>query len=345
MADLTDDDVRAFTGALVGALTVGGTHPLDATQERLVDAVVHGVFGRTFHWDEVARLSPADARDAVTDPAQRTRLVQMMVAFELVLHPLPEDVEHSVEHYARIIGVDEPMVRVARRYANEQMALMYADIQRNSWYTAETKREALRGRLWELLRSKVAYTGVVPDHHIEKRWAALGDLPVNTWGRQVFDFYGAHGFPLPGSRHGIGEVSARHDWVHVLADYPPTPEGEIDVFTFIAAAMNDPRGFSLLVTTLALFQTYSIRHVAMKRIAIARADTLGDPGAPERFADAMHRGLCTTLDPMQIDQFAYADRDLDELRAEWEIPPKADAGPRDNEFDPEDRPFNNSHHV
>jgi hypothetical protein len=345
MADLTDDDVRAYVGALVGALTVGGIHPLNETQQEIVDAVVHGVFGRTYHWNDVTLLTPAETHDAVTDSLMRTRLVQMMVALELVLHPLPEDVEHSVSHYSRALEVNEPMVEAARRYANGQMGLMYADIQRNSWYTEETKREAMHGRLWELMRSKVAYSGVVPDEHIEKKWAALGDLPENTWGRAVFDFYGAHGFPLPGSRHGIGEVSARHDWVHVLAGYPPTPEGEIDVFTFIAAAMDDPRGFTLLVTTLALFQNYSIRHVALKRIAIARPDTLADPGAPERFADAMHRGLCCTTDPMQIDQFDYAARDLEELRKEWEIPVKADDGPQDNQYDPEEHPLKESHHI
>jgi len=345
MDDLTDDDVRTFTGALVGALTVGGTHPLNETQEELIDAVVHGVFGKPFRWSDIELVTPADAAAAFPDEVMRSRMVQMMVTFELVLHPLPQDVEQSVAHYASALAVDEPMIAVARQYANEHMALMYADIQRHSWYTQEMARESRHGRLWELLRSKIAYTGIVPDHRIEKHWAALGELPKNTWGRQVYEFYGEHGFPLPGSRHGIGEVSARHDWVHVLTDYPPTPEGEIDVFTFIAAAMDDPRGFSLLVTTLALFQDYSIRHVALKRIAIARSDTLADPGAPERFADAMYRGLHCTVDPMQIDQFAYAARDLDELRAEWNIPPKSDGGPSDNQFDPEEHPFKSSHHI
>ena len=50
----------------------------------------------------------------------------------------------------------------------------------------------------------------------------------------------ATGFPFPGERFGIYELGARHDWVHVLAATRP-PEGELDVFAFIAASMTDER--------------------------------------------------------------------------------------------------------
>ena len=46
------------------------------------------------------------------------------------------------------------------------------------------------------------------------------------------------GFPFPGEPGGIYEVGALHDWVHVLTDYNTSPEGEIDVFAFIAATMS-----------------------------------------------------------------------------------------------------------
>jgi hypothetical protein len=173
----------------------------------------------------------------------------------------------------------------------------------------------------------------------------LRDLAEGTWGRAVADFYERHNFPFPGAVHGIGEVSARHDWIHVLADYPPTPEGEIDVFTFIAAAMRDPRGFTLLVTTLGLFQNYGIKHVALKRIAIARADTLSDPDAPERFADAMHRGLACMVDPLGIDHFAHAEENLEALRTRWHIPPKREAGPKDDVFPMPSHPEIERHHI
>lgn len=318
---------EACVGAIVGAVGAGGSHPFDDTQARVLDALVRQVLAPGLDWRTARVLDPGEAASAVGSPALRTRLVQLMVVLELVLHPLPADVARSVERYAAALGVHEPMLAAARQTAADHAALMYADIYRSSWYTAETRREILHGRLWELVRSKAAYTGIVGDRRILERWRALGRLPAGTWGRQVAEFYAANGFPLPGERHGIGEVGARHDWVHVLAGYPATPEGEIDVFTFIAAAMDDPRGFSLLVTTLALFQDHSIRHVALKAVRIARADTLADPGAPERFGDALRRGLRCRVDPLSVDHFALAGRDLGELREEWDVPPPGDCRP------------------
>ena len=68
----------------------------------------------------------------------------------------------------------------------------------------------MRGRLLELARSKLAYSGVAADPEIAHRWEALRDLPAGSWGRGVADFYERHGFPFPGEEHGIYEIGARH---------------------------------------------------------------------------------------------------------------------------------------
>ena len=83
--------------------------------------------------------------------------------------------------------------------------------------------------------------------------------------------------------------------------------------------------------TLALFQNGAIRHVAGKKVAIARTDTLDDPGAVQRWADAVRRGAACTVDVMAgVDHFALATRDSPELREEFAIPAKA--VPLDGEF-------------
>ena len=90
--------------------------------------------------------------------------------------------------------------------------------------------------------------------------------------------------------------------------------------------MDDPKGFTQLVMTLGLFQNASIHHVAGKKVAIARADTLTDPGASDRFADAMHRGSACTEDILGgIDHFALAAEQVDHLRLRFTILPKSDA--------------------
>ena len=101
----------------------------------------------------------------------------------------------------------------------------------------------------------------------------------------------ARGFPFPGDAHGIYEIGAQHDFVHVLADYTPTPEGEIDVFAFIAAAMPDGQRRVLLAVTLGLFQNGvdppRRRQEGRRSPGPTRSS---DPGAIDHFADALRRG-------------------------------------------------------
>ena len=59
-------------------------------------------------------------------------------------------------------------------------------------------------------------------------------------------------------------------------------------------------------------------------MAIARANTLGDPGATARFGDALHRGTVCKVDALGIDHFAIADQPLDLLRDVFAIEPRED---------------------
>jgi hypothetical protein len=313
------------TRGLLGALQAGGNTPTEL-QLDILGALNRSVFGVDLDVTGLTPLGPMELAAELPDQQVRRIVVQAMVALELMRHPLPRAVAHATKLYAHALEVDEPMVTTARRFAHHQVGLMYADIIRNDWYTEETRHEILHGKLRELLRSKVAYTGIVRDYAIAAKWEGLGECPPGSWGRAVFDYYHEHHFPFPGEKHGIYEVGAHHDFVHVLTGYPPDPEGEIDVFTFIATTMKDPRGFTLLVVTLGLFQNASIKHVAGKKVRIARADTLSDPGAVGRFVDAFARGLSCNVDVMDgIDHFALAGENLEEIRERFAIPPIADA--------------------
>jgi hypothetical protein len=204
--------------------------------------------------------------------------------------------------------------------AERHLVLMYADVQRESWYNHEEARRVLGGHAFELLRSKVATLGGPEDPALAAKWEALGDCGAGTWGRAVFDFYGRHGFPMPGEPNSIRVVGAEHDWVHVLAGYDATPEGEIDVFAFIAASMGDDEGLAMFASTLGLFQNGSIHHIAGVKIDIATADTLDRPGAPARLADAVRRGAATSDDVLDLDHFAWKDVELDEARRRLGVP-------------------------
>jgi hypothetical protein len=322
---IAGDPLEVAVGGIVAA--VGGPDGLAPLPLEMLRAVLAQVLGSRLDPATVPLREPEDVAGAVTDPAARRLIVNTMVTLEFVLHPEPRETARRVEEFARALDVEAPMVHAARRFAEDQATLLYVDILRNELYTEEAVRGVLHGRLVELLRSKLAYQGLEPDRGIAAKWRALEECPEGSWGRGVADFYHRHHFPFPGERHGISELGAQHDFVHVLADYEATPEGEIDVFAFIAAAGNDPRDYTQFAMTLALFQNGAIHHVAGKRVAIARTDTLDDPGAVQRWADAVRRGAACTVDPMSgVDHFALKDRPLDALRSEFAIPAKAEPG-------------------
>jgi hypothetical protein len=333
-ATYAQSQLETVVGGIVGA--VGGADGLPPLPLDMLRAVLKQILGSDLDPATVAPRSAEELAAAVTDTEARELAVRTMVTLEFVIHPEPPEVAKRVEGYARALDIDLPMVHAARRLADQQAALLYLDIQRNDLYTAEAIHGILHGTLFELIRSKLAYQGLTPDKKIAEKWHTLEDCPPGSWGRGVADFYHAHHFPFPGDRHGISELGAQHDFVHVLADYDATPEGEIDVFAFIAASMGDSRGFTQFAMTLALFQNGAIRHVAGKKVAIARTDTLDDPGAVQRWADAVRRGAACTVDVMAgVDHFALATRDLAELRQEFAIPAKRSA--QDSDQSPTDR--------
>jgi hypothetical protein len=311
-----DSDARLVLGMVKGAFAPAGG--FDELQQALLEEIARSLYGV----DLADVPVPAPEQVEAAPEAERLHAVHLMIVLEFLEHPLDDRVATPVERYARGLGVSTVLLRDARRLADGHFAWMYLDLQRHSWYEEETIKESLRGRWHELVRSKLAYTGIVADTAIAEKWRSLRDCPAGSWGKAVADFYDRHGFPFPGERHGIYELGARHDWVHVLAGYETTPEGELDVFAFIAASMPDERGLVLLAITLGLFQNGSIRHVAGKRIGNARSDTLTDDGAVDRFAEALRRGNACTTDVMgSVDMFARKNEPLDSIREQFGVVP------------------------
>jgi hypothetical protein len=315
-------EARTVLGATLGALhAAGGDGDL---QRELLDQLARQLYGVDTNREPIEAIDAATlvrhSRSGATTAVQAARLVAVL---EWTLHPLEPAAAAALDEWARAVGVDLDLLHDARRLAEHHIANMYADLQRQSWYTHEMLRCIAEGQMWELLRSKVAYSGIAADRAIARKWEALRDMPAGSWGRGVADFYERHDFPFPGERHGIYEIGARHDFVHVLADYEATPEGELDVFAFIAAAMPDDRGLVLLAVTLGLFQDGAIHRVAGKEVRIARTDTLSDPGAAPRWVEAMARGAACTVDVMGgIDHFALAELPLEEVRGRFGVPPR-----------------------
>ncbi len=320
----TRADAPLALGGVLGLFgTAGG---FDELQASVFDAIAARLYG--VDRPSLTAVEPVDLLAGDVPEAVRHQVLHVAVVLELVAYPVPAAQARAVERAAKTFGIPLAAVHAARELADRHLVTLRADLRRSSWYAHETEREAVHGRLIELVRSKLAYEGLEPDRGIARRWDALRTCPPGSWGRGVAEFYDAHHFPFPGERHGIYEIGALHDFVHVLAGYDATPDGEIDVFAFIAASMPAAQGLILLAVTLGMFQTGTIRRVEGRVVKIGRENTLDDPGAVDRFADALARGQACRVDVMGgIDHFALAVEQLDEVRARFEIPPKATTSP------------------
>ena len=302
---------------------------LTELQRLLIDAVTEAMTGFVI---DAATMEPISAEDYAAGLARRnepfrSRMLQFMLLGALVLRPIPNDVADRVTEFAREMSIDDGMLEVAQRFAAGQLGLAAFDFQRNG-YTAEWSPER-SAALHTSAALQDAWSQTVNDAALAEQWTGLAHLPPNSIGRRVFEFYEARGFEFPGCPGSAPPLLAQHDWVHVLADYGTRVESELEVFAFIARANDDPRGFSLLAMVVSLFETGYLRSGA--GLFEAFPGQLSQAGMAVRVADAMRRGAlghgldgAPDVDFMALDWFALADRNIDELRSEFGIPPKSD---------------------
>ncbi len=217
------------------------------------------------------------------------------------------------------------MLRVARDYARGSLGLALVDFQRSGYM--ESWDPAHADALHTSHALSDAWEACVLDPDLALRWEHLRELPPNTLGRRVVDFYDARGFVFPGRVGSAPPLLAQHDWVHVLGDYGSTVEAELEVFAFISRANDDPHGFSLLAMVISLFETGYMASGA----GLFEYDRghLSHEGMAVRLADALRRGaLCAAHaggpDLLGIDWFAHAERTVDEMRDELGVVPKSE---------------------
>ena len=230
-----------------------------------------------------------------------------------------------VEEYASELGIDEPMMRVASRYAQGSLGLALIDFERSGYM--ETWDPSHAGALHTSKELADAWDACVFDPELAQKWESLRLLPDGSLGREVVKFYDARGFVFPGRPGSAPPFLAQHDWVHVLTDYGSTVESEIEVFGFISRANDDPRGFSLLAMIISLFETgYMAKGAGLFEYDRGH---LSHEGMAVRLADAMRRGaLCGAhaggLDLMRRDWFDDAARPVADVRAELGIVAKSE---------------------
>jgi hypothetical protein len=310
------------------ATAVAPPEGLTDFQAALLEAIASSLTGYEVDYTALEPLPPEELAAALADHDLefRQRIVHHMVLGELVLRPIPTEVAFRVAQYAQALDIKDDFVRVARRYAQGAYGLAWMDLQRSGFveHVAATDADAIaqqRGKRAALEPARV-------DPELEDRWRAFRDHPEGSLGRAVVEMYDGRGFALPGSEGGAPEYLARHDFVHVLADYGTNLRGELEVFSFIGRADPDPKGFAWLATLIGLFETGYIEGTGFFDRDVRERHAQG-AGMHVRIADAIRRGKtvsasCRT-DLFDVDYEALVERPVPDVRELLQVPEKSPA--------------------
>jgi hypothetical protein len=329
------DEVMVTAMGIVGAVTPPGG--LTAVQRAVLNAHVEAMTGVALDVAGIDIIGPRELAEGLRwrNEAFRARMVQVMLLGEMLLVPIPPEVSARVEEYAAWLGVGDDMISVVRRIAQGSLGLALIDFERSGYFAGMLEQPPAHLHTSRALED--AWDMACADDELNARWAALEHCPEGSLGLGVWRFYRARGFAFPGRPNSAPPTLAQHDWIHVLADYGSTVESEIEVFGLISRANDDPRAFSLLAMVLGLFETGYLYGAAKGFFEYDRGHLSRDADRMAvRLADAMYRGaiLATHLndtgrhdatDLLATDWFAHADRQLDELRDEYGIPPRSAA--------------------
>ncbi|HEX3796265.1 MAG TPA: hypothetical protein VG226_03645 [Acidimicrobiales bacterium] len=286
-----------WLGGLIQAASVDGG-PTDE-QLRIVQGLLRGYFGIESAIDLVP-LPAEELREIITDTSSRYRLVQTMVILQFARHPASEELADSVERYASILGVDEPMLVVARDAARHSKELLMADwarFARNSKGSPQLHNRS--------------------DDEFAAQFDALRQCPDGSLGRAFIDFYQSNGFALPATATGLSLSLVNHDFTHVLTGYRPNDAvEEVAISAMLVSSANGEEHFSALAASMALYEVglFDILGITPTKGVLDRH------GAPEVFAEAMRRGASCSADLAAIDHLALADQPIRDIRGSFSIP-------------------------
>lgn len=266
---------------------------------------------------EVAALEQLDAEaitSAIQSPHARKRAVQLALIAAMVEEGgVTDDAARAVRGLARALDVDEAGLRVIHDVAANHRLLTRVDMLRRMAGGVGGKiyeEEGLAG-IGRVARQVAGHE----DPELAWRYKSLGLLPEGTFGRSYWEHCTRRRFAFPGEKGGLPERMVFHDFGHVLSGYDTDAPGEIQQGAFQAGFVRDD-GFTFLLFAVIHF------HLGIGLTPIAKAETgLFDV---EKVMRAAARGAACNVDLSDHwDPFAVASLPLEQVRADYGIPPLA----------------------
>jgi hypothetical protein len=261
---------------------------------------------------ELPHIEPQDLAKAVGSNRELAEHGAALIACASLADGVidPQRLRRVVE-YAHAMHVSEGWVRDVLQVARGHLAWAMADmVRRNTsnfpgWANPD-----------DTLPPMMPYEAQTDDDkRLAERFLVLEGLPKNTYGHQFWAHFRKHGFDFPGQPNAFtGVWAVPHDGLHVLSGYSTSIQGELLVSAFTGGMhRRDALRAQILPT---IFEW----HVGQEVSGIGKQEGALDP---IKFLISWQRGDATTADVLSPDWdfFAVADRDLEELRWAYGIPP------------------------
>lgn len=291
-------------------------------QKMVVEQLIFSLTGLQINIDDASPIPPAILRDRLA-PVWRNRVVNTLIIAETIVNDPRPQIVGKIETYSKELNVCQEMSQILCQMANGHSELAQQQFAKLG-YEANWNFAKFAPALHIDSTITSPWQNVI-DPVLGARWEGLKFHKAGTLGRGVWEFYDARGFNFPGRFGAAPPMLAQHDWVHVLADYGSTLESEIEIFSFISWANNNPNELSLQVAILSLFETGKFRtglglFESFPGILSAQPHDMAI-----RMADAIRRGMACYCDDdlLAIDWFKYADWPLIDIRKKFNIVPKS----------------------
>lgn len=257
-------------------------------------------------------VEPGDLVAALPDRTLAEEAVKYLAIMAMVDGTLDHGKLKRVLEYSRALDVEADYLTDLVEAASGHLAWAAADMWRKNFDSVLSRSsEGLDPNTW--IRP---YAGANADPALLARYEALGRLPQNSFGKALWDFDKANGYPFPGDPMAPNAAfGTAHDSTHVISGYDTSARGELLVSTFTAGMhpINPMSGHILPVIFFFHFgeQMNDVGHAGKGGLD------------PDEFWHAWARGAEMTVDIFdpKWSVWDWVEHDLDALRRQWNVTP------------------------
>lgn len=306
----------AMVQAMHAVVTARGTVAALPIELDSIQAIARHLLHQQDPVEPLGKDLPPDLAATIPDPVMRRELVRILALLPVIDKQLSPAKVTIVNDAASRLGVVEPgldMLALALKGKFKKIAwgMMMRSV---AHYWSPTGKARMRDWLDMLRIAMPTIPGIyqmLTDKQLLARYQSLGDRPVGTLGRALYDFYTKRGFPMPGEPKSFPEGWSKHEAYHVISEYETSLQGEMLNAAF-SGGNTEVLCMDLLLLTLLQFQA---------GIPVMPGPVLADELKPDAFFRAVARGAAMNVDFLAgWDLWSVVDLPLDEIRRRFGLP-------------------------